>query len=370
VADPSLDAAAPDNAADYFEDGRRRALALGNRGPVRLDANGRLAQDILDAYHRAGFYVFTGVLSPAEVAELSAEFDQVLENAPVAVDNRVDRHGRASAFADYYTLGVAFDDPHGPAAVGMVSHPLLMMGSALRLSGHPMILKMAEGVHGPDFVPFHESIFHKAAGNGLPTGWHQDGRTHWTETGESLEGPDGAGPSHGFNLSVSWTHCTPANCLWVVPGSHDRWRLAGGGKFPPISQRLPDAVPMLLDPGDCGMVNRSTLHGSYPNRSDERRVTMVIGFHKRASAIGAQVTNVHAFKRPGGAGVRVTYSEDYVLRRTRMIPLAIDARRQHYPGETPYVYQGSYIGEGAWNERTRAEIGREGEEYWRQDITL
>eukprot|EP01052_Picozoa_sp_SAG31_P025970 SAG31_NODE_2317_length_5947_cov_2.753591_2_plen_71_part_00 len=31
-----------------------------------------------------------------------------------------------------------------------------------------------------------EGMFHKAAGDGVPTGWHQDGRTHWTEDGAPL----------------------------------------------------------------------------------------------------------------------------------------------------------------------------------------
>ena len=66
----------------------------------------------------------------------------------------------------------------------------------------------------------------------------------------------------------------------------------------------------------------------------------------------------------------IKYTEDYVLRRARMIPLAIDARRQRYPDEMPYEYQGSYIGEGVWNEEARAEISREGDEYWQRDITL
>ena len=95
----------------------------------------------------------------------------------------------------------------------------------------------------------------------------------------------------------------------------------------------------------------------------------MIGFHKRASAIGSKTTNVHAFKRPGKVK-DVEYSEEYVLRRTRMIPLAIDARRQRYPDEVPYEYLGTYIGGGAWNEEARAEICREGDEYWQRDITL
>ena len=361
----------------YCADGVARADALGNRGPMRFDANGRLEQDILDAYHRCGFYVFTGVLDDAEIAELTAEFDEVLDNAPTEKEGVTDKHGRPVKFPGYYALSTndvfkrhkteaAADEP---AVVGLVSHPLMMMDSALRVYGHPDILRMVASVNGDDFVPFHESVFHKGAGDGPPTPWHQDGRTHWTDDGVALEQPDGSGKTHGFNLSVSWSHCTPDNCLWVVPGSHRRWRLAKGGEFPSIKERLPDAVPMTLAPGDCGMVNRSSLHGAYPNTSDERRITMVMGFHNRASAIGASTTNVHAFRLPGKEK-KITYSEDYVLRRAQMIPLAIDARRQHRPDEKPYEYTGNYLGSGEWSDVTRAEICREGDEYWQRDITL
>ncbi len=354
----------------YCEAGCERAMGLGNRGPMRFDANGRLEQDILDAYFRTGFYVFEGVLAEEEVAQLRAEFDQVLDNAPLTPDGDVDQHGRRVNFPGYYTLSTK-PSKAPPAHVGMVSHPLLMMDSALNVYAHPDILRMVASINGPDFVPFHEAVFHKAAGHGAPTPWHQDGRTHWREDGSPLLGLDGRGKSHGFNMSVSWSHCTPDNCLWVMPGSHRRWLLTDDGEFPPITERLEGAVPMLLEPGDCGVVNRSSLHGSYPNQSAERRVTMVLGYHNRASAIGAETTNVHAFKCPAPDRVKsIKYSEDYVLRRTRMIPLAIDARRQRYPDETPFDYQGDYIGDPAWNEQVRAEVGREGDEYWQRDITL
>ncbi len=356
------------NFDEYCKAGVLRADALGNRGPMRFDAAGRLAQDILDAYYRCGFYVFTGVLDQAEVEILTAEFDEILDNAPVSLDATIDRHGQPARFPGYYSMSEQ-KDPAQPAKVGLVSHPLMMMDSALRVYAHPDILKMVASVNGEDFVPFHESVFHKGAYEGAPTPWHQDGRTHWTEDGDSLEQPDGSGKTHGFNLSVSWSDCTPENCLWVVPGSHRRWRLADGGAFPPITEHLPDAVPMRLMPGDCGMVNRSSLHGSYPNKSPIRRVTMVIGFHKRGSAIGTETTNVHAFKRPGKP-VPVKYTEESVLKRTQMIPLAIDARKQFYPEETPYSYQGSYLGSGVWDDAARADISRDGDEYWQRDITL
>jgi len=355
---------------EYCADGLRRAATLGNRGPMRFDERGRLRQDILDAYHRTGFYVFTDVLRSDEIAELQGEFDEVLANAPAAKDSDIDCDGRPVKYP-YYTVSERIDEDAGTKStvVGLISHPLMLMDSALRTYGHPDILRMVASVNGDDFVPFHESVFHKKAGEGPPTPWHQDGRTHWTEDGVALEQPDGSGKTHGFNLSVSWSNCTPANCLWVVPGSHRTWWLANDGAFPSISERLPEAVPMTLAPGDCGMVNRSSLHGSYPNRSDDRRITMVIGFHKRDSAIGASTTNVHAFPCPGQIK-DVTYSREYVLRRARMIPLAIDARRQRYPDEAPYEYTGEFLGGGSWDDRARAEIAQEGDEYWQRDITL
>jgi hypothetical protein len=60
---------------DYYDEGRQRALQLGNRGPMRFKENGRLEDDILSAYHQFGFYVFTGVLNQQEIDLLSEEFD-------------------------------------------------------------------------------------------------------------------------------------------------------------------------------------------------------------------------------------------------------------------------------------------------------
>lgn len=355
---------------EYTRQAAERARSLGNRGPVRLDRNGHLLKEIQSAYHKFGFYVFTGVVEKDELQEITKEFDAMLDNAPAKVNGSIDQHGKPSLHSEYYTMMEDENDPSGRAHMYLLTHPFIFMESTLRAYGHPKILAIAESFYGEDFVPFHEAIFYKAEGNGLPTRWHQDGRTHWDQNGGSLEQLDGSGKCHGFNMSVALSHCTAENALWVVPGSHRQWLLAKGGKFPPISERLPDAVPVLLEPGDCGIVNRSSLHGSYPNASPDRRVTLLLGFHKRDSAIGSTTINVHAFKIPGVSNKKITYSEEYVLRRTRMIPLAIDARRQQRPQEKPFQYRGSFLGEASWNETTHAEIRRDGEEYWQQDITL
>ena len=51
----------------------------------------------------------------------------------------------------------------------------MMMDSAMRAYANPTILSIAAGINGSDFVPFHEGIFHKAAGEGPAIPCHQDG---------------------------------------------------------------------------------------------------------------------------------------------------------------------------------------------------
>ncbi len=80
--------------AAYQRDGETRAYALGNRGPIRLGADGRLERDILDAYWKHGFYVFENVVGRAELDELRADVERVLAGAPVSPDAELDRHGR------------------------------------------------------------------------------------------------------------------------------------------------------------------------------------------------------------------------------------------------------------------------------------
>ena len=49
----------------------------------------------------------------------------------------------------------------------------------------------------------------------------------------------------------------------------------------------------------------------------------------------------------------MVYDEARVRQRSRAIQVAIDARAQHYPQETPYVYQ-PFVGEEADNRLTEA----------------
>ena len=60
--------------AAYRSAGEARARALGNRGPIRLNADGSLREDILEAYWRCGFYVFENVLRPGRASGSGAGY--------------------------------------------------------------------------------------------------------------------------------------------------------------------------------------------------------------------------------------------------------------------------------------------------------
>ncbi len=96
------------------------------------------------------------------------------------------------------------------------------------------------------------------------------------------------------------------------------------------SERLPHAVPLICAPGDVAITNRQTLHGSFANTSEDWRVTVNFGFHRRASVLGVSGGGVH--NAPG------VYDEDRIRSRARMIGYAIDARRQRFPDETSFDY--------------------------------
>ena len=225
----------------YLAEGEQRAFALGNRGPIRFTAEGKVHPDILAAYWRCGFYVFEGVLKADELADIEADIKNILDRLPVRRGAEVDRHGRPALAADCVapTLQWArpLGDPFGGTQLANGRHPVkmfeptaaagapdevvyLILGSlqfspaALRVYGHPQLLAVAAAVNGDDFTPFNEALFIKEPGLGASVAWHQDGVTHWNS-------PDWDEGTHGFNFMAQLYGCTPANGVWVVPGSHN-----------------------------------------------------------------------------------------------------------------------------------------------------
>ncbi len=212
----------------------------------------------------------------------------------------------------------------------------------LRLYGHPDLLGIAAALNGDDFTPFNEGIFIKDPGLGPSVAWHRDGVTHW-------DSPDWDQGTHGFNMMAQAYGCEPENGVWVVIGSHKQRNVDIAAMAEHAgSDRLPDAVPLVCAPGDVAIVNRQAIHGSFANTSAEPRVTFNLGFHRRASVLGAMGSGIH--------GVVGELDEARIDKRSEMIGWAIAARRQRYPDETSFDYQPLRDRSFEWNESARAEI--------------
>ncbi len=339
--------------AAYQREGLRLAAEIGNRGPLRFDADGGLHPDILAAYWKHGYYVFEGVVDGREIEALRGDIATMLERAPVDADSEIDAQGRPALGLDYarkpYTFIKPLSDPWGGTDVLGGRHPSQMtqptpeanapndvvflmygmcqaMPAGLRLYGHPGLLAVAEGINGADFVPYNDAIFVKQAGLGGSVAWHQDGVTHW-------DAPNWDEGIHGFNFQVQLYPTMPGNCLWVVPGTHKlgridiKRRVADNGG----SEQLPGAVPLTCAAGDVTMVNRQMLHGSFANTSEDLRISITFGFHRRTSVLG----------QSGALSVDTSdhYDEARIHERAAVIAVAIDARAQHFPQETPFHYQ-------------------------------
>ncbi|MEZ5815521.1 MAG: phytanoyl-CoA dioxygenase family protein [Hyphomicrobiaceae bacterium] len=336
----------------YLAEGTRKAFELGNRGPIRFGADGRLAQDILDSYWRNGFYVFEGVLKADELADIERDVKSILDRLPVEKGASVDKHGRPALAVDCKAPTLFWSkplgDPFGGTELANGRHPVkmlepkaaadapkevvyLILGSlqfseaCLRVYGHPDLLRIVASINGDDFAPFNEALFIKEPGLGASVAWHQDGVTHW-------DAPDWDEGTHGFNMMAQLYGCTAANGVWVVPGSHKlghidikKWVSEAG------TERLPEAVPIVCKPGDVAVTNRQTLHGSFANTSKDWRVTVNQGFHRRKSVLNVEAGGLHA--------ARAVYDAARILERSKMIGYGIDARRQRFPNETPYVYK-------------------------------
>src|SRR5690349_1186456 len=86
----------PEEAAmqTYLAEGEKRAFSLGNRGPIRFTADGKVHPDIIETYKRVGFYVFEGVLGTDELADIEADIRDILDRLPAEKGASLDAKGR------------------------------------------------------------------------------------------------------------------------------------------------------------------------------------------------------------------------------------------------------------------------------------
>lgn len=156
--------------------------------------------------------------------------------------------------------------------------PHLTMCWADELVHHPKILDAVEDVIGPDILCWSSGFFNKEAKDPAYVSWHQD-LTYW-----GLEPAD---------IVTAWLALSPATpesgCMKFWPGSHEfdilphedtfaEKNLLSRGQEIRVEVDESNIVFDELRPGEMSLHHVKLVHGSEPNRSNDRRIGFVIRY--------------------------------------------------------------------------------------------
>lgn len=155
----------------------------------------------------------------------------------------------------------------------------VVMPMVARIGMDEKVLDVIEGILGPDIMIFSGEFFIKEANTKQVVTMHQD-LTYW-----------GLGAIDG--LVTAWIPLSPATpqsgCMDFVKGSHknpilphedsfDENNLLSRGQEVKVDVDEKDKVSIEIHPGQMSLHHGLTIHGSGPNRSDDRRIACVIRY--------------------------------------------------------------------------------------------
>ncbi len=210
----------------------------------------------VERYRRDGFLVVENVLSPAEVAELRAVTDELVEKA---------RHVRTHT--EVYDL----EDSHTPEEprVRRIKTPHKVHPVFDRVMRHPNILAILQKLVAPAIRFDTSKLNMKAAGYGAAVEWHQDW-AFYPHTNDDLAAVgvfmDDVALENGPLLCIPGTHKGP------IFDHHDDEGYFCGAMDP--QRREVDyaaAVPCLGPAGSISIHHARTVHGSAVNTSSRPR---------------------------------------------------------------------------------------------------
>ncbi|MBK19800.1 MAG: phytanoyl-CoA dioxygenase [Rhodospirillaceae bacterium] len=206
-----------------------------------------LTQDQVDAYHRDGFVGPIDLLEIEEAAQLRAKIEEV----EAKMGSQIQKRCKIKAHLPFTFL------------CDVISHPKL--------------LDAVEDIIGPNILCWGSSFFQKEAHDPGFVSWHQD------STYYGLEPPD---------TLTAWLAISESNlesgCMEFIPGTHNRGLihheeyksdenlLSRGQTIDGVDETK--ALPMILKAGQFSFHKEDCVHGSAPNKSDDRRIGLSIHY--------------------------------------------------------------------------------------------
>ena len=159
-----------------------------------------------------------------------------------------------------------------------LNYPHVIFKFADEIVRTPAILDAVEAIIGPDIMVWGSTFFIKEPHTESFVSWHQDLK-YWGLDKDALVS--------------AWLALGPVTeengCMRFVPGSHtgqmlehkdtfDDANFLTRGQEADVEIKEEDTVQVPLQPGQLSLHHGRLLHASAPNRSDERRVGLVINY--------------------------------------------------------------------------------------------
>jgi len=207
-----------------------------------------LSSAALESFRRDGYYFPVPALTPAEVAR----YRNCLEQHEAETGTPLQGNWRHKAH--------------------------LLFTWVNELVHHPKIVDAAEDVLGPNLLCWTTNFFIKEANSPGFVSWHQDA-FYW---GLSKD-----------DVVTAWVALSPANlesgCMKFLPGSQTqdhiqhvdtfhKDNLLSRGQEIAVKVDGEETVDCILNPGEMSLHHVKLVHGSEPNRSNDRRIGLAIRY--------------------------------------------------------------------------------------------
>jgi ectoine hydroxylase-related dioxygenase (phytanoyl-CoA dioxygenase family) len=212
-----------------------------------------LTQIESDFYQENGYLHIKGLLSAEEAAAYRAECHGLAE-----------RTGNTDATWS----SVRSAEPNPRVRLSHCHDVHFYSAAFTRLLVDPRLVRVAQGIIGPNVQLHHTKMFIKAPENGSPFPMHQDYPYF---------------PHRNHSMIAVIIHFDDApvekGCLRVVPGSHRQGPLASIGPdhhLPEDRYPIEQATALPAKAGDAIFMSYLLVHGSGVNRSQEPRTTVLL----------------------------------------------------------------------------------------------
>ena len=269
-----------------------------------------LTKEQIEQYHDEGFISPVRVISEAQALSIKNQLEQVEAEFPdeINAESRNNLH-----------LSFAFLDA---------------------LAHNKIIVDAVEDLIGPDIALWASVMFIKEPSSKQYVSWHQDA---------TYMGLD------SIDFPTPWIALSPSNietgCMTMIAGSHhseiqnhedtfaENNILTRGQVIPNIDRSK--AVDLILEPGEMSIHHGAIIHGSQPNKSNQRR----IGFSLQSfvppsikQVIGKNIwTHIRGQKRKDINGIELS-RPNY-----NMDPITVEQRRVAEENLSEILYKGAKL---------------------------